>query len=107
MIFFKKRGQSTLEYIVLLIIILGVFAATSNYIKRGLQGRWKAAVDDFGDQYDPRLANSVINYTLTSQSSSLIQVVNAVNTNHRVTQRSDVSSTLETKTGKTSIYAVP
>ena len=97
MIMVRKKAQSTLEYLIFLIIIMGAFAATSNYIKRGLQGKWKAAVDDLGDQYDPRATNSLTNYTLTGESSTTIKTFNAVG--GIWTQRTDLSNSVEQRTG--------
>jgi cytoskeletal protein RodZ len=48
----QKRGQSTLEYVVLIIIIIGALISIQVYIKRGVQGRLRSAADDIGDQYD-------------------------------------------------------
>ncbi len=56
----NRKGQTILEYTVILIIILGVMIAMKDYVKRGIQGRWKSATDDFGDQYDPQSVNSNI-----------------------------------------------
>ena len=47
----RKKGQSTLEYAILIIIIIGALLSIQVYIKRGIQGRWKAAVDDLGEQF--------------------------------------------------------
>ena len=47
----RNRGQSTLEYAILIIIILGALLSVQFYIKRGIQGRLKQATDDIGDQY--------------------------------------------------------
>jgi cytoskeletal protein RodZ len=47
----KRKGQSTLEYAVLIIIVLGALLSIQVYIKRGIQGRLKSATDDIGDQY--------------------------------------------------------
>ena len=93
----KKKAQSTTEYTVLIVIILGAFLATSDYVKRGLQGRWKTTVDDLGDQYDPRLGNTSINYTLTGNSNTSIYTINA--TNGFWTMREDHSNSTETKRG--------
>jgi hypothetical protein len=68
----NKKAQSLMEYIVLILVILGVFIAMQNYIKRGFQGRWKSAVDDFGDQYDPRLVNSIVRHTINSSSNTTV-----------------------------------
>ena len=45
----RLQAQSTLEYIVLIVILIGVLITMQNYIKRGFQGRWKASVDEIGD----------------------------------------------------------
>jgi cytoskeletal protein RodZ len=55
----RKKGQSTLEYAVLIIIILGALLAIQVYIKRGVQGRLKSATDDIGDQFSPGNTNVV------------------------------------------------
>jgi hypothetical protein len=47
----RKKGQSTLEYAILVIIIIGALLSLQVYIKRGVGGRLKSAADDIGDQY--------------------------------------------------------
>ena len=42
---FKLRAQSTLEYVVVIIIVLGVFIVAGAYYKRALQGRYRQAGD--------------------------------------------------------------
>lgn len=54
-----KRGQSTLEYAVLIIIIIGALLSIQVYIKRGVQGRLKQATDDIGDQFSTGNTNVV------------------------------------------------
>ena len=93
----NRRGQSTLEYAVLVVIIIGVFLATQQYIKRGFQGRWKQALDDLGEQYDPRLVDSVIIHTVVSNSQTQITTTNIVG--GTATYRTDNSTTKESKTG--------
>jgi hypothetical protein len=53
----KTKGQSTLEYAVLIIIVIGALLSIQVYIKRGVQGRLKSATDDIGDQYSPGNTN--------------------------------------------------
>jgi len=62
----RKTGQSTVEYSVLVIIVLGALLATQSYVKRALQGRYKDAADEIGDQYSP--GNS--NYSRLTRSKS-------------------------------------
>lgn len=47
----KSKGQSTLEYAVLIIIVIGALLSIQMYIKRGIQGRLRSSADDIGDQY--------------------------------------------------------
>ena len=98
-----RRGQTTLEYIVLIIIVMGALLAISNYFKRGLQGRWKTAIDDMGDQYDPRTADSVIRHTLTQNTNTTIIAMNDVG--GYWTQRTDSSLSTDQKTGNVTVGA--
>lgn len=71
----RKKGQSVVEFTVLLVIVIGVFIAMQFYVKRGLQGRWKATLDDFGEQYDPRLTNANVVTRVLSNSGTQVQVI--------------------------------
>src|ERR1039457_2040647 len=55
----QKRGQSTLEYAVLIVVIIGALLTIQVYLKRGVQGRLKSAADDIGDQYSDGNTNSL------------------------------------------------
>jgi cytoskeletal protein RodZ len=65
----RQKGQSTLEYAVLIIIIIGALLSIQVYIKRGLQGRFKSAADDIGDQFSN--GNSNIRMVTTTASATL------------------------------------
>ncbi|MDP8265720.1 MAG: hypothetical protein P9M07_02105 [Candidatus Aceula meridiana] len=45
----KTKGQSTLEYAVLVVVVLGALMAVQQYLSRGIQGRAKQATDDISD----------------------------------------------------------
>ena len=64
----KKRGQSTLEYAILVIIIIGALLSIQVYIKRGLQGRLKGAADDIGDQFS--VGNTNVRTTSSTYSKT-------------------------------------
>ncbi len=51
------KGQGTLEYVVVLMFVLGAFLIFQKYVVRGFSGRWKAVGDSFGEGqiYDPNL----------------------------------------------------
>ena len=65
---FSRGGQSTLEYAILIIIIIGALLSIQVYIKRGIQGRLKSAADDIGDQFSPGNTNSTKTTTTNSFS---------------------------------------
>ncbi len=98
----NKRGQTLLEYAVLLIIVMGALLAISNYFKRGLQGRWKSAVDDLGDQYDPRTAASSVEHILVSTTQTEIATAGNAETGFWTT-RTDTATSAEQKIGNIQI----
>ncbi len=91
------RAQSILEFTVLTIIILAVFLSMSSYVKRGMQGRWKSAIDDFSDPYDPQQTNSTTIYTADTTSNT------AITTQSNTTFRDDNSRSLEQRNSYTQV----
>ena len=65
----RQKGQSTLEYAILIIIIIGALLSIQMYIKRGIQGRLKSATDDIGTQFSPGNTNVVKKMTTSSHSA--------------------------------------
>lgn len=111
-----KGGQSTLEYTVLIVIVLAALLATTLYIKRGIQGRWKDAADNLGEQYDPTVARTFIYSALNTSAFTNVYLQNVeipvyntltdefINTvNALGTYRYDSVNTIETKTGQSTI----
>jgi uncharacterized protein (UPF0333 family) len=64
----SKSGQSTLEYAILTVIVIGALLAIQVYMKRGVQGRLKGASDDIGDQFSP--GNTDYNKVITTHSKT-------------------------------------
>ena len=97
----RHKAQSTLEYVILVTIIVAAFVATQAYIKRGFQGRWKETMDSFADQYDPNAINSQVHYSLLSNSDTSIQASPATDSVTGrpgfITNRVDTTSTVESK----------
>ncbi|MCK5580875.1 MAG: hypothetical protein KAJ18_06340 [Candidatus Omnitrophica bacterium] len=69
----KKKAQSTLEYAVLIIIVIGALLSIQVYIKRGVQGRLKQAADDVGDQFSVGNTNVVMTTTTSSNTEETFQ----------------------------------
>jgi len=98
-----KKGQTAIEYTVLLIVVIGSLLGIQNYLKRGLQGRWRDSVDSLGDQYDPRTADTAIAHTLSSTTQTEILALDAGSGYY--TQRTDATTSSETKSGTTTVGA--
>jgi len=52
-IYLNKKGQATLEYGIIIAVIVAALLTIQVYFKRGLQGRIRQASDDIGDQFSP------------------------------------------------------
>ena len=102
-----QKGQSLLEYTILIIIILGVFVAMKDYIKRGFQGRWKTTIDDLGDQYDPRYINSKVIHTVVSNATTQVRAVDGRDDGvvGQWTNRVDSSHSIDKKVESTTVAA--
>ena len=66
-IYLNKRGQSTLEYSVIVAVVVGALIAMQVYVKRGLQGKIRDSADQIGEQFSP--------------SKSTANDISAINTN--------------------------
>jgi uncharacterized protein (UPF0333 family) len=91
----NSRGQSTLEYVILLGFVVAALIAMGVYMKRGFQGKLRESTDQVGEQYDPMHTTS--DYTTTSSM-----------TQTEVTSSGGVSTTTisdntQTKTGSETV----
>lgn len=64
----NQKGQSPLEYAVIIAVVVGAFLAMQKYMERGLQGRLRSSTDQIGPQY------SAGNTTATYQTTNAKQV---------------------------------
>ena len=100
---YKQRGQSAIEYSVILIVLMGAFLASANYFKRGVQGRWKESTDTLGDQYDPRTSNGVILHRILSNQTTALTSISTPQ--GLQTTRRDQTNSLELKQGSINVGA--
>ena len=98
-------GQSTLELTALIVIILAVLLTMGTYFKRGLSGRWKSAMDEVGDQYDPRMMNAEITHTLFSNTETRI-TTDPRPTQGYWTMREDESVSIDSRYGTSRVATV-
>lgn len=64
----SKIGQSTLEYAVLIVVIIAALVAMQVYLKRGVQGRMRESADQIGEQFSP--GYTVSNRTTTTYAQT-------------------------------------
>lgn len=57
----SSRGQSTLEYVILLGFVVAALIAMGVYMKRGFQGKLRESTDQIGEQYSA--GNTTSEYT--------------------------------------------
>ncbi len=68
-----KKAQSTLEYALIVAVAAGALISMQVYIKRGLQGKLKAATDEIGEQYSPGNTTSVTEVNIVGTSLEVLQ----------------------------------
>jgi Flp pilus assembly pilin Flp len=61
----NNKAQSTLEYAIIIAVVVGALLAIQVYVKRGVQGRFKQAADDIGEQFSAQQGT----YTTTTCSA--------------------------------------
>ena len=48
----RHKGQSTLEYAMIIAVVVAALLAIQIYMKRGVQGKLRSSADDIGAQFD-------------------------------------------------------
>lgn len=63
----KKLAQTTLEYAVLVVVVIGALLSIQAYLRRGISGKLKSSTDDIsGEQYD----NKKTTYNRTTKTNT-------------------------------------
>lgn len=92
----SKRGQTTLEYAIVIAVVVSALIAMQIYIKRGIQGKLRSSTDQIGEQYSPGITTG--GYTTTTGSTSK-EVVSSGKTT------TTVSRGKQTRTGDETVQA--
>ena len=94
---FNRKGQSTLEYALIIAVVVAGLLLMQHYVKRGYAGRLKSASDEMGEQYDPNAYTA--NFTINQSSNVQQTVKNKESTTNHLTPQ------ISNKTGNESIAA--
>lgn len=69
----NTRAQTSLEYAVIIAVIVAALITMQAYIKRGIQGKLRAAADELGQQYDPGNTTGDITIELSSDVTTQVE----------------------------------
>jgi len=94
----SSRGQSTLEYVILIGFVVAALIAMGFYMKRGFEGKLRESTDQVGEQYSS--GNTTSSYT-TSTNMSQNEVVGAGGAS-----TTTIANNTQTKTGSESVGAL-
>ena len=64
----NRKGQSTLEYALIIAVVVGGLLLMQYYVRRGYAGRLKSASDEMGEQYDPTAYTGNFDVSQTGQT---------------------------------------
>lgn len=64
-----ERGQTAVEYGVLLAVLVAALVGMQIYLKRGTMGKLRSSADQIGEQYAPKHTSS--KFTVTTHSDTL------------------------------------
>jgi len=77
-----RKGQSTLEYALIIAVVAGALIAMQVYIKRGVQGKLKSTADEIGEQYSPGYTTSnTVTTTATTTNENLAGGITTTDSN--------------------------
>lgn len=109
----NKKAQTTLEYAIVIAIIVVGLLGMQIYVRRGFAGRLREAADSVGPQYWPGLTDSDIKTTQMMRINSEVkrEAVNILDsgtgntTTYYVTRQIDnIINDTETKVGNEIVY---
>ena len=69
------RGQTILDYTVLIVIMIAALLGMQIYLKRGVSGRLRSAADSLGGQYAPKHTTSTFTQTTSTRATTVSQLL--------------------------------
>jgi uncharacterized protein (UPF0333 family) len=93
----NRKGQSTLEYAIVVAVIVAGLIAMQFYVKRGWEGKLRNAADNMGDQFDPHYYTANFNIA-SNEAKQTDQVAGQTTSTHS-------ANAVNTKTGNDNVAA--
>ncbi|MCM8790023.1 MAG: hypothetical protein NC916_03290 [Candidatus Omnitrophica bacterium] len=93
----NKKGQSILEYTIILTVVVAAILMMQVYVKRAVQGKARDSADEIGEQYSVGYSTSniitnsdvITNQSIIEGGSGMVEMATITNQS----QNSDVSET--------------
>jgi uncharacterized protein (UPF0333 family) len=90
----NRKGQSTLEYALIIAVVVGGLLLMQYYVKRGYAGRLKSASDEMGEQYDPTTYAG--DFAITQHSKAQQEVKERASTTTQIDNQTNLKTGSET-----------
>ena len=97
----NRKGQSTVEYALIIAVVIAGLLLMQHYIKRGYAGKLKSSADDMGEQFDPVTYSATFNKGENSQTQQTVGIAGPGV--HETTYTG--AGKVETKTGQEAVGA--
>ena len=94
-----KKGQSVLEYAVIIVAVVGSLIAMQAYIRKGLQGRLRSTADQLGEQYVPKHTVSDMTITQSSNTTTVTNITTDVTGEVNTTTNTFIDKVEESRQG--------
>lgn len=95
-------GQSTLEYAVMIAVVVGALLAMRIYMKRGIEGKLRESTDQVGEQFS---AGDTVVTSTTGRTSTTVQEVSAGLTTSYTGSSSKGAKEVRTESGSETVAA--
>ena len=93
----KKKAQSTLEYAILIGVLVAALIAMQVYLKRGYQGKLREGADQMCEQFSPQ--HTKYHYQTNSLTNSTEELYDQYDANKAATTRTDIRCQTTSKSG--------
>ena len=97
MFYVRRKGQSTLEYVILVGFIIAALIAMAIYMKRGVQGKLRESTDQIGEQYEAGATTSLYTVGTDIQQTETLTAGGHITTN--------IDHNIQTRTGSETVAA--
>lgn len=64
----RLKGQSLLEYSILIFCLVAALIGMQIYFKRAIQGQLRRSADDVGEQFDAKKTSSMVTYSVSGKT---------------------------------------